>query len=98
MLIRVLGSGCARCKETESIVAAAVQEAGNGATVEKVADFKEMMKLGVMSTPAVVIDNKVMCTGRVPSRSEVMGWIAAPEASVSGTSASSSGCCCGRGK
>lgn len=98
MLIKVLGPGCAKCKETENIVSAAVQEAGNGATVEKVTDLKEMMSLGVMSTPAVVIDNKVMCTGRVPSKSEVMEWIATPDASVSGKSVSSGCCCCGSGK
>ena len=94
MLIKVLGPGCAKCKEAENVVTAAVQEAGNGATVEKVTDLKEMMALGVMSTPAVVIDNKVMCTGRVPSKSEVIAWIATPDVHVSGGSASS-GCGCG---
>ena len=58
MLIKVLGPGCAKCKE-----------------VEKVTDFKEMMALGVMSTPAVIIDGTIMCTGRIPSKSEVMEWI-----------------------
>lgn len=82
MLIKVLGPGCAKCKDAEQTVIAAVQEAGSDATVEKVTDFKEMMALGVMSTPAVVIDNTVMCTGRVPSRSEVMGWITTPDATV----------------
>lgn len=98
MLIKVLGPGCAKCKETENIVVAAVQEAGNGATVEKVTDLKEMMTLGVMSTPAVVIDDKIMCTGRVPSKSEVMGWIATPDAQASNNSASSGCCCCGSKK
>ena len=77
MLIKVLGPGCAKCKEAEKIVASAVQEANSAATVEKVTEFKEMMALGVMATPAVVIDGKIMCTGRVPSKSEVLGWIAA---------------------
>ena len=93
MLIKVLGPGCAKCKEAENIVMSAVQEANSSATVEKVTDFKEMMMLGVMSTPAVVIDGKVMCTGRVPSRSEVLGWITASDASV-GTNGCSAGCCC----
>ena len=57
MLIKVLGPGCAKCKEAENVVNAAVQDAGSAATVEKVTDLKEMMALGVMSTPAVVIDN-----------------------------------------
>ena len=97
MLIKVLGPGCAKCKETENIVTAAVQEAGNGASVEKVTDIKEMMSLGVMSTPAVVINNMIMCIGRVPSKSEVMEWIATL-GKVSDKPASSGCCCCGSGK
>ena len=84
MLIKVLGPGCAKCKEAENVVNAAVQDAGSAATVEKVTDLKEMM----------VIDNNVMCTGRVPSKSEVMGWIATPDAHASAHS-TSTGCCCG---
>jgi small redox-active disulfide protein 2 len=95
MLIKVLGPGCAKCKEAENIVKAAVQDAGSSAAVEKVTDLKEMMALGVMSTPAVVIDNKIMCTGRVPSKSEVMGWIATPGTPTSANSASAGCCCCG---
>ena len=68
MEIKVLGPGCARCRETEQLVSSAVQEAGITASVEKVTDFREMMSLGVMATPAVVIDGRVMCTGRVPSK------------------------------
>ena len=68
MLIKVLGPGCAKCKVV-------VQESGSSAKVEKVTDFKEMMALGVMSTPAVIIDGTIMCTGRIPSKSEVMEWI-----------------------
>ena len=93
MLIKVLGPGCAKCKEAENVVTAAVQEAGGGATVEKVTDLKEMMALGVMSTFAVVIDNKVMCTGRVPSKSEVMSWIAMSDVHAPGGSVSP-GCGC----
>lgn len=91
MLIKVLGPGCSKCKETEAIVLKAVQEANSTAKVVKVTDFKEMMALGVMATPAVVIDNKIMCTGRVPSKAEVMGWITAASTTAGGPS---SGCCC----
>ena len=94
MEIKVYGPGCARCKETEQIVKAAVQEAGSSATVEKISDLTQMMAHGIMSTPAVAIDDKVVCSGRIPSKSEVMGWIATPDANVFGGSASS-GCCCG---
>ena len=53
MLIKVLGPGCAKCKEVEKLINVVVQESGSSAKVEKVTDFKEMMALGVMSTPAV---------------------------------------------
>lgn len=82
MHIKVLGTGCARCKEAENVVTAAVREAGGGATVEKVTDFQEMMALGVLSTPAVVMDGTVLCSGRVPSRSEVLGWLASGKGSA----------------
>ena len=66
MEIKVLGPGCAKCKEAEDIVRAAVRDAGSDAHVEKVTDLREMMALGVMATPAVVIDGKIKCTGACP--------------------------------
>ena len=75
MLIKVLGPDCAKCKEVEKVINVVVQESGSSAKVEKVTDFKEMMALGVMSTPAVIIDGTIMCTGRIPSKSGVMEWI-----------------------
>ncbi|MCR4667631.1 MAG: thioredoxin family protein [Desulfovibrio sp.] len=83
MLIKVLGPGCAKCREVEKIVMTSLQETGCRGTVKKVSDFKEMMALGVMSTPAVVIDDKIMSTGRVPSKAEVMGWLSGQNSSVS---------------
>lgn len=79
MLIKVLGPGCVKCEEAQRAVSTAVLESGNSATVEKVMDFKEMLALGVMSTPAVAIDGTVMCTGRIPSKQEVMEWMATIE-------------------
>lgn len=75
MLIKVFGSGCCKCSDAGKVVAAAVQEAGVDAQIEKVTDFKAMMALGIMATPAVAIDGKVMCTGRIPSREEVLKWL-----------------------
>lgn len=75
MQIKVCGPGCAKCHEAERIVNEAVQEAGVAATVEKVSDFAAIAKLGVFSTPAVVIDGKVKCVGKVPTRKEVLGWL-----------------------
>lgn len=77
MIIKVFGPGCAKCEETLTLVNKAVQESGTQANVEKVTDYKEMMKNGIMSTPAVVVDGKLVCTGRVPSMPEILGWIGA---------------------
>jgi len=75
MHIKVLGPGCAKCHEAEKIVRQALAETGVTATVEKVADFAEIARCGVFSTPAVVIDGQVKCVGRVPDTSEVAGWL-----------------------
>jgi small redox-active disulfide protein 2 len=71
MKIAVLGTGCAKCKETAEVVRQAVSQAGMDATVDKVEDIQEIMKFKVMSTPAVAIDGKVRISGRVPSIAEV---------------------------
>lgn len=76
MNIKVLGTGCARCHETEELVRAVVAETGCAAEVEKVTDFREMLRLGVMATPAVLVDGRVMFSGRVPTREEVRDWLA----------------------
>lgn len=75
MKIQVLGPGCARCAQTEKIVRDAVASAGIEAEVVKISDIMEMMKLGVMSTPAVIIDGKTVCSGRVPTTAQVLEWI-----------------------
>ena len=75
MEIKVCGPGCASCEKAQKIVEAAVAAKGINATVTKVKDFQEIAKMGVFSTPAVVIDGTVKCTGRVPKQSEVEGWL-----------------------
>ena len=75
MEIKVCGPGCAKCDETESLVKEALQESGIQATVEKVKDFNEIAKLGVFSTPAVIINGQVKCVGRVPSKNDILTWI-----------------------
>jgi len=71
MEIKVLGTGCARCKSLEKATLQAVSESGIDATVTKVEDFLEIMKLGVMTTPALVVDGKVLVKGQVPSVAEI---------------------------
>ena len=76
MNIKVLGPGCAKCKEADALVRKVAEEMGINANIEKVTDIQEMLKLGVLSTPAVVVDGQVKCTGRIPSRDELLAWLA----------------------
>lgn len=92
MHIKVFGSGCARCHQAEARVREAVQSFGNNATVEMVTDLKAMMAAGVMSPPAIAIDDRVVCAGRIPAASEVVEWLATAEQ----TAASPSGGCRGK--
>lgn len=71
MDIKILGTGCAKCKTTVEIVKKVVNEAGIDANITKVEDIMEIMKYNVMSTPAVVVDGEVKIKGRVPSETEV---------------------------
>ncbi|MDP2847505.1 MAG: thioredoxin family protein [Humidesulfovibrio sp.] len=75
MEIKVLGPGCPKCHEAEKLVREAVAEAGVPAQVTKVSDFKEMAMLGVFATPAVVVDGVVKCSGKVPSKKEILAWL-----------------------
>lgn len=74
MRIKVLGPGCPKCHETERLVREALAESGLEAEVLKVSDFKEMAMLGVFATPAVVVDTAVKCSGRVPTKKEILTW------------------------
>lgn len=71
MEIKVLGTGCARCKSLEKITRIAVDELSLDATVEKVEDIQKIMEYAVMRTPALVIDEKVIISGQVPKVAEM---------------------------
>ncbi len=75
MDIKVLGPGCPKCKQTESIVKEAVAESGVAATVEKITDVMQIAQYGVFGTPAVVIDGKVKSVGKVPKKKDVLAWL-----------------------
>jgi small redox-active disulfide protein 2 len=75
MEIKVCGPGCASCEKTHKIVEAAVAAQGVEATISKITDFQEIAKLGIFSTPAVIIDGEVKSVGNVPKQSEVEGWL-----------------------
>jgi len=72
MKIEILGTGCLRCKNLEANVKMAVEKAGKRAEVIKVTDIKEILAYGIMGTPALVIDGKVMAQGRIPSVDEIV--------------------------
>lgn len=71
MTIKVLGSGCASCKKLEANTKKAVEQLSLDATVEKVEDIQKIMAYGVMSTPALVVDEEVKVMGRVPNPDEI---------------------------
>ena len=75
MEIKVCGPGCANCTKAESIVKEAVADAGIDARVLKISDFAEMAKLGVLSTPAVIVNGQIKCVGKVPTKNEVLEWL-----------------------
>lgn len=76
MIIKVLGPGCANCVNLERITREAVDTLGLDATIEKVTDFAAIAGYGVMATPALVVDERVVVSGRVPTETEVRGLLA----------------------
>ena len=72
MEIKVIGEGCEQCDKLYENVLAAVEETGCGATVEKVQDLIEIVKLGVMTVPSVMIDGKLVIAGRVAKKEEII--------------------------
>lgn len=75
MEIKVLGTGCPKCKKLEQAAVDAVAAAGIDATVTKVEDIFQIMQFGVMTTPALVVDGKVLVKGRVPGIDEIKNLI-----------------------
>ena len=71
MNIKILGSGCTNCKNLEKATINAVSELGLNATISKVEDIQQIMGYGIMRTPALVVDEKVLVYGRVPSVNEI---------------------------
>ena len=76
MDIIILGPGCANCKKVEQVTKDAVAElALEDATFRKVTNYAEIMKYPILSTPGLVINGKVVCSGRIPTKAEVVSWI-----------------------
>lgn len=73
--VKVLGTGCANCRNTVQLVEAVARERGIDIVVEKVEDMQAIIGYGVMRTPAVVVDGKVVHAGGVPDRAAVTSWL-----------------------
>lgn len=73
--IKVLGTGCANCKTTLKLIEDMAKEKGVELQLEKVEDMQAIMSYGVMSTPGVVLDGKVVHAGGIPSRDKIAGWL-----------------------
>jgi len=76
LTIKILGSGCANCKRLEQIARKVVTEMSLDANVIKVTDYNDIMAYSILSTPGLVVNEKVVCSGRIPTPAEVTTWLA----------------------
>jgi len=75
MKIKVLGPGCARCHQLEQTTKEVIKELSIDAEIEDVKDIKKIMEYPILTTPGLVIDEKLVCSGRVPSKAEITTYI-----------------------
>ncbi len=76
LTLKILGSGCANCKRLEQMAHKAVDDLGLQAEIIKVTEYPEIMKYNIMSTPGLVINEKVVSSGRIPAAAEINTWLA----------------------
>lgn len=75
MIIKVLGPGCANCVKVAQVAQQAADALGIEAYIEKVTDYAEIQKYPILSTPGLVINEKLVCAGRIPNKAEVTTWL-----------------------
>ncbi|MEA3327202.1 MAG: thioredoxin family protein [Chloroflexota bacterium] len=75
MEIKILGGGCPKCKRLEVVTRGVVEDLGIESTFTKVKSLSDIMKYDVTTTPALVVDEKVLCFGRIPDREEIREWL-----------------------
>jgi small redox-active disulfide protein 2 len=76
LTVKILGSGCANCKKVEEIARRVVGMLSVEANVVKVTDYGQITQYPILATPGLVINEKVVCSGRIPSEAEVTTWLA----------------------
>lgn len=74
-IVKILGTGCPKCKSMSTLVSRVIEDNALDATVQKVEDIMEIMKYNVMSTPALVVDEEIVAKGRIPSKDEVLALL-----------------------
>jgi small redox-active disulfide protein 2 len=79
LTIKVLGPGCDNCKKVESVARKAVAMLGLQAEITKITDWVEIKKYPILSTPGLVVNEKLVCAGRIPTEAEVTTWLANAE-------------------
>lgn len=75
--VKILGPGCSNCRKLEAIAREAATAAGVAAQFVKVTDMKDIVAYDVLATPGLVIDEKLVSSGRIPTQAEVRGWLTA---------------------
>ena len=93
--VKVLGTGCANCRATVQRVEGVAKELGVPITMEKVEAIQDIMAFGILATPGVVIDGKVVHSGSVPSREKIAGWLGSGAELAGAGAPVTSGCGCG---
>jgi small redox-active disulfide protein 2 len=73
-MIKVLGTGCANCKSTVALIEQVASAKGVAIELEKIEDPRDIMRYGIMSTPGVVIDGKIVHAGGIPTRDKIVQW------------------------
>lgn len=75
LYIKVLGPGCENCKKVEAVTRKAVTTMGFDAQIDKITNYPDIMKYPILSTPGLVINEKLVCAGRIPNEAEVTTWL-----------------------